>query len=204
MFGLFNKKKGKPGLLGISLIDKELAFAHMGSDGGQPVLRACELLTVASPQDGGKILADKMRNLGLEQTRCNFVLSPDDYSLLLVEAPNVEPAELAAAAKWKIKDMIDRPLEQLAVSVFPVPRDAYRAAAAAVEDEHQRHQRGRARLWRHPRVIKQVRSPASRHVDRAALLHGLRADGIGGRGIGGRGDQREAQGNSSKPRHRYI
>ena len=127
MFGLFNKKKGKPGLLGISLIDKELAFAHIGSDAGQPVLLACELLALASPQDGGKVLADKMRSLGLEHTRCNFVLAPDDYSLLLVEAPNVEPAELAAAAKWKIKDMIDRPLEQLAISVFPVPHDAYRS-----------------------------------------------------------------------------
>jgi MSHA biogenesis protein MshI len=127
LFGLFNKKKGKPGLLGISLIDKELALAHIGSHAGQPALLACELLTVASPQEGGKALAEKARNLGLEQTRCNFVLAPDDYSLLLVEAPNVEPAELAAAAKWKIKDMIDRPLDQLAISVFPVPTDAYRS-----------------------------------------------------------------------------
>ena len=127
MFGLFNKKKGKPGLLGVSLIDKELALAHIGSDGGQPALLSCELVPLPSPQDGGKVLAEKARSLGLEQMRCNFVLSPDDYSLLLVEAPNVEPSELASAAKWKIKDMIDRPLEQLAISVFPVPSDAYRS-----------------------------------------------------------------------------
>ncbi len=55
------------------------------------------------------------------------MLSPDDYSLLLVEAPTVEASELASAAKWKIKDMIDRPLDQLAISVFPVPKDAYRS-----------------------------------------------------------------------------
>jgi MSHA biogenesis protein MshI len=127
LFGLFNKKKGKPGLLGVSLIDKELALAHVGSDGGQPALLTCELLPVASPAEGAKVLAEKAHSLGLEQTRCNFVLAPDDYSLLLVEAPNVEPNELAAAAKWKIKDMIDRPLDQLAISVFPVPRDAYRS-----------------------------------------------------------------------------
>lgn len=127
MFGLFNKKKGKPGLLGVSLIDKELALAHVANEAGQPALLACELLQVESAQDGARVLAEKARSLGLEQARCNFVLAPDDYSLLLVEAPNVEPAELAAAAKWKIKDMIDRPLEQLAISVFPVPRDAYRS-----------------------------------------------------------------------------
>jgi MSHA biogenesis protein MshI len=128
LLGLFNKKKGKPGLLGISLIDKELALAHIGNAAGQPALLACELLPLGSAQDGGKVLAEKAQSLGLEQTRCNFVLAPDDYSLLLVEAPNVEPAELASAAKWKIKDMIDRPLEQLAISVFPVPRDAYRSS----------------------------------------------------------------------------
>lgn len=127
MLGLFNRKKAKPGLVGVSLADKELAIAHVGSEAGQPALLSCELLPVESTQDGARVLADKIRNLGLEQSRCNFVLAPDDYSLLLVEAPNVEPAELAAAAKWKIKDMIDRPLEQLVVSVFPVPGDAYRS-----------------------------------------------------------------------------
>jgi MSHA biogenesis protein MshI len=127
LFGLFNKKKGKPGLLGVSLFDKDLALAHVGTTAGQPTLLACEYVTLATPQEGGKVLAEKIQSLGFEQTRCNFVLAPDDYSLLLVEAPNVEPAELASAAKWKIKDMIDRPLEQLAISVFPVPRDAYRS-----------------------------------------------------------------------------
>lgn len=127
MFGLFNRKKGKPGLVGLSLIDRELAIAHVGSEAGQVTLLACELLPVESTQEGGRVLADRVRQLGLEHTRCNFVLAPEDYSLLLVDAPNVEPSELAAAAKWKIKDMIDRPLDQLAVSVFPVPADAYRS-----------------------------------------------------------------------------
>ena len=43
MFGLFNKKKGKPGLLGVSLIDKELALAHIVTEVGSvhclPLLR---------------------------------------------------------------------------------------------------------------------------------------------------------------------
>jgi MSHA biogenesis protein MshI len=127
LFDLFNKKKGKPGLLGVSLNDNELALAHIGIEAGQPALLLCESFELASVQEAGKVLADKAHHHGLEQIRCNFVLAPDDYSLLLVEAPNVEPAELAAAAKWKIKDMIDRPLDQLAVTVFPIPGDAYRS-----------------------------------------------------------------------------
>jgi MSHA biogenesis protein MshI len=127
LFGLFNKKKGKPGLLGVSLIDKELSLAHVGPEAGRSVVRSCEAHAAASPQDAQKLLADRVRELQLEHSRCNFVLAPDDYSLLLIEAPNVEKSELASAAKWKIKDMIDKPLEQLAITVFPVPQDAYRS-----------------------------------------------------------------------------
>jgi MSHA biogenesis protein MshI len=127
LFDLFNKKKGKPGLIGLSLIDNELALAHIGIEAGLPALLLCESFELASAQQAGKVLADKAQSFGLEQTLCNFVLAPSDYSLLLVEAPNVEPAELAAAAKWKIKDMIDKPLDQLAVTVFPIPGDAYRS-----------------------------------------------------------------------------
>jgi MSHA biogenesis protein MshI len=126
LFDLFNRKKGRPGLCGVSLNGKELGLAFVDPGHGQPVLHICELQEVASPQEAGKVLADKVKALGLENAHCNFVLGPDDYSLLLVEAPAVEKNELAAAAKWKIKDMIDRPIDQVAVSVFPVPHEAYR------------------------------------------------------------------------------
>jgi MSHA biogenesis protein MshI len=127
LFGLFNKKRGKPGLVGVSLIDKELALAHMAPEAGRLVVRSCETHAANSLIDAAKPLSERVRALQLEQSRCNFVLAPDDYSLLLIEAPNVEKSELASAAKWKIKDMIDKPLEQLAITVFPVPGDAYRS-----------------------------------------------------------------------------
>jgi len=127
LFGLFNKKKGVPGLVGISLNDRQLALAHITRAGGELALSTCESREVTSILEAGKILTDMITQHGLQQARCNYVLAPDDYSLLLVEAPAVEASELAAAAKWKIKDMVDRPLEQLAVTVFPVPADAYRS-----------------------------------------------------------------------------
>lgn len=126
MFGLFNRKKGVVGLVGVSWHDQRLSLAHVQQRGGSPVLLRCESHEAPSVKQAGQILADKVKALGLTGARCNFVLAPDDYNLLLVEAPAVEDAELAAAAKWKIKDMVDRPLEQLAISVFRVPREAYR------------------------------------------------------------------------------
>lgn len=126
MFGLFNRKKGVVGLVGVSWHDQYLSLAHVQQRGGSPVLLRCESAAAANIKEAGQILAEKVKTQGLAGARCNFVLDPDDYNLLLVEAPAVEEAELAAAAKWKIKDMVDRPLEQLAISVFRVPREAYR------------------------------------------------------------------------------
>lgn len=130
LFGLFNRKNFKPGLCGVSLNGRELALAYARPVAGEPELHICELEDVASMTDAGRVLAERVKSLGLESARCNFVLASEDYNLLLVEAPAVEAAEMAAAAKWKIKDMIDRPIEQVAVAVFEVPREAYRGERA--------------------------------------------------------------------------
>lgn len=124
--GLFNKKKSVGGLVGVSWHDQQLALAHVQQRQGAPVLLRAESIPAASHKDAAARLSERVRELEWGGARCNFVLAPEDYNLLLVEAPNVEEAELAAAAKWKIKDMVDRPVEQLAISVFRVPREAYR------------------------------------------------------------------------------
>lgn len=126
MFGLFSSKRALSGLVGVSFHDQQLSLAYIRQHSGSPVLQHCEATAVAGLKAATPLLAARVRALGLTGARCNYVLAPEDYNLLLVEAPAVEEQELAAAAKWKIKDMVDRPLDQLAISVFRVPRDAYR------------------------------------------------------------------------------
>jgi MSHA biogenesis protein MshI len=126
LFGLFNRKGSVGGLVGVSWHEQRLSLAHIHHKGGIPLLQHCESAPAPSLKEAARLLADRVRLLNLVGARCNFVLSPEDYNLLLVEAPAVEEAELASAAKWKIKDMVDKPLEQLAISVFRVPREAYR------------------------------------------------------------------------------
>jgi MSHA biogenesis protein MshI len=127
LFGFFNKRRAKQGLVGLSVIDKTLAIAYVSRRGEHAELQHCESMVADTKADVARLLAECVQHKGLQNYPCNYVLAPDDYNLLLIEAPAVEKAELAAAAKWKIKDMIDQPLEQLAVSVFPVPKDAYRS-----------------------------------------------------------------------------
>lgn len=48
-------------------------------------------------------------------------MQPDEYQLLLVEAPDVDPSELRAAIKWRVKDLIHFHLDDAVIDVFEVP-----------------------------------------------------------------------------------
>lgn len=56
----------------------------------------------------------------------SVALSPAFYSLLLVDAPAVDSGELREAVKWRIKDLVNIPLDALVVDAFALPPDAYR------------------------------------------------------------------------------
>jgi MSHA biogenesis protein MshI len=57
------------------------------------------------------------------------VLDVADYQLMLVESPDVLAAELKAAVRWRLKDIIDFPLEDAVVDVFGIPEPARRTGA---------------------------------------------------------------------------
>jgi MSHA biogenesis protein MshI len=55
--------------------------------------------------------------------RCAALLSPGQYQMQLVEAPPVAPEELRSAVRWKLKDLLDYPVDQATVDVADVPQD---------------------------------------------------------------------------------
>ncbi len=59
----------------------------------------------------------------LKKARCTYMLDFNDYQLLQVEKPNVPPSELKQAASWKVKDLIDYPVEQATIDVIDIPPD---------------------------------------------------------------------------------
>ena len=103
-----------------------ITLAHMETRQGAPFLRGVEKVAIGSNKDVAPALAKLVKDLKLEGTQCSVVLNPKDYSLQLIEAPNVEPDELRSAVRWKIKDLLDMKLEDAAIDVFRVPEDAYR------------------------------------------------------------------------------
>jgi MSHA biogenesis protein MshI len=67
-----------------------------------------------------QVLAKKYQ---LGNARCSFVFDSRDYQLLQVEVPNVPDEERKDALRWKIKDMIDYPVEQATIDFLTIPQD---------------------------------------------------------------------------------
>jgi MSHA biogenesis protein MshI len=120
VFGLLKRGAAAKGRIGIALNRGSIAIAVVVRDGAQPALRRCEVLSI-DPAAGPEAAAAAIRGAGLPRMPVSVVLNPEDYQLSLVEAPEVPPAELRAAMRWRLKDTIDFRVEDAIIDVFDVP-----------------------------------------------------------------------------------
>ena len=118
MLGLFRKTLAGKGRVGVAFGADHLALAVMRRDGSKPVLERCDILPLNT--SAGSAL-EALRAAGIPRIPVSTVLGPQDYQLALVEAPEVPPAELRAAMRWRLKDSIDFRVEDAVIDVFDVP-----------------------------------------------------------------------------------
>ena len=126
MMQFFRKKARTTSRVGIVSYPDQLVVAHVEERDGSPYLLQCERAALESGKDASRILVKLVKDMGLEDRQCSYVLDPKDYNLHLLEAPQVEASELRAAVRWKIKDLLDMKVDDAAIDVFQVPQDAYR------------------------------------------------------------------------------
>jgi MSHA biogenesis protein MshI len=70
------------------------------------------------------MLTERIETLGLKNMPCTVVMPLGSYQLFLVEAPKVQASELADAIRWKVKDLINYPIDEAAVDAFLLPDDS--------------------------------------------------------------------------------
>ena len=68
-------------------------------------------------------LKELVKKYQLKKATCSLVLDAQDYQLLQVEKPSVPAEEQRAAVRWKLKDMIDYPVEQATIDLLAIPSD---------------------------------------------------------------------------------
>jgi MSHA biogenesis protein MshI len=120
VFGLLKRSAAAKGRIGIALERDRIAIAVVTRESGQLVLERCDVLPV-DPAAGADAVAACIRGAGLPRLPAGVVLRADDYQLVLVEAPDVPPAELRAAIRWRLKDAIDFRVDDAVIDVFDVP-----------------------------------------------------------------------------------
>lgn len=107
------------GCLGLSADGAVIsAAAVLRPPQARPRVAACEVF------QGDKALAAVApwrRAQRLRGTRTNLLLDTTQYQLLPVEAPEQDARERAAAARWRVKDMLDYPAEDASVDCVLIP-----------------------------------------------------------------------------------
>lgn len=125
MLELFGRKKRVEGLVGLSVNDSRISMAHIVRRRDELMLERCLREPVDKPGTAKDVLSRIVIEQGLTSGLCNVVLSPRDYNVYLIEAPQVEPDEINSAVRWKIKDLLDMPVEDAVIDVFHLPDDAF-------------------------------------------------------------------------------
>lgn len=122
LFGRLSGRAADAGWLAVELGAETASFAHVVPNGARPVVEFVE----ERPWDPAnpKSLQQVARDLGAKRLQCTTLLRPEDYQILLVEAPAVKPEELKSAVRWRIKDMIDYHVDDATIDVLDVPTPA--------------------------------------------------------------------------------
>ncbi len=104
---------------------KHLRYVQ-GSATGKPSVFA---FGEAELTEGGEGLARAVKELGIPRAKyCAALLGAGDYKIHLVEAPDVAATELKTAMKWRLKDIIDYPVEEAGYDILDLPPEQHGVA----------------------------------------------------------------------------
>jgi MSHA biogenesis protein MshI len=108
----WGKKKQATGRLALQVGRGTLTHAALSWNNGRPTLGSCA-------DSGADAAAGKTwARFAHGSAPISVVLGMGDYQLLPIDAPPVPPPELKLAVRWRIKDQIDVPLDDVTVDVI--------------------------------------------------------------------------------------
>jgi MSHA biogenesis protein MshI len=102
------------------------ALVHLERDGERDRLVEQVFLPRVDGSPLQQQLAETLRRQRFGQLPCTTLMGVDEYQLLLVDAPQVPPAELRAAIRWKVRELIDFHVDDAMVDVFDAPASSAR------------------------------------------------------------------------------
>ena len=117
---LFSKKKS-PGWFALRTSAIGTSVVHVTHSSAKPTVEF-SAIQQESLKDNHAVKA-MAAHLGMANLHCALLLAQSEYQLFQIEKPNVPADELKQAISWKLKDMLDYPVEQATVAVIDIPTD---------------------------------------------------------------------------------
>lgn len=122
MLDFFKKKIRKDAKVAVCSDENTIAIARIRREKDlPPSLDVCEVQEIQNISIRDTEIARLTKIYDLDQYVCFSSMSIGDYNLILVEAPDVQPEEVRAAIRWKVKELIDFNIEDAVVDVFEAP-----------------------------------------------------------------------------------
>lgn len=92
-------------------------------------LVVCDFFEGHHPEVLAAELAERVKHHGLTKSQAVVVLDLGRYNLYQLEPPEVPAAEVRDAVRWSLKNILDFPLEEAVIDLFPVPHEDLRSRA---------------------------------------------------------------------------
>jgi MSHA biogenesis protein MshI len=121
VLSLLKKKQNSGWRAGVVPGDRETALAIVKTRKGQrPLLRHCAAHPLIEIRPEHVLMPlNHMRDLA--SAAVSGVIRAEDYQLLQVEAPEVQPSEMRSAVRWKVRDVVNFPINDAVIDVFEIP-----------------------------------------------------------------------------------
>ena len=124
------RTKTKPGWVAMAPQGGRVHAVHVVSEAGhKPVLRwACH----EAWADPAQALRALRRARPVQQHRTVALLQHAQYQLLTLDAPDLPRAEWRDAMRWRLKDMVDFPVDSAGIDVIDIPADPQQRRAPSL------------------------------------------------------------------------
>lgn len=114
---------------GIAVSDQAISVALVKrAIGRKPVVVSC-VAESATEGFADATLERVLHDLELGRTPVSAVIGAGDYQIVQVEAPDVPPAELRQATRWRLRDQFDFPIDSATIDLFDAPANSRRGRA---------------------------------------------------------------------------
>lgn len=119
MFGL-SAKTSEQHTVAFSLGEKNYSVASF-EDNKTLLFAECRNFADKIPELIRQALKEDIERLHLIGKKCRVVLEPGQYVLLLMDALDMPPEDMAKALRWRLKGLVDYPLNDIVIDVFHAP-----------------------------------------------------------------------------------